>query len=80
MVQEDFANTHHSFASSYFYTPNWKPSNRIGHTSIVHLAYSTEHSLHIQSFLHVMRRRDLCLSPNKIAVQNLNIKSYTIKS
>lgn len=42
-------------------------------------AYSTETPFTFSLFLHVMRSRDLCLSPNKIAVQNLNIKVTQLK-
>lgn len=75
MFKEDFANT---IIPSHLPTSTPPTENHL--TGLVtpalsNLTYSTENSLHIQSFLHVMRSRDLCLSPNKIAVQNFKHKT-----
>lgn len=50
------------------------------HPAISNKAYSTYTPFTFSLFLHhVPRSRVLCLSTNKIAVQTLNIKSYTVK-
>lgn len=79
MFQEDFANTIIPLNLPISTPPNENHLTGFVTPALPNLTYSTENSLHIQSFLHVMRSRDLCLSPNKIAVQNLNIKVTQLK-
>lgn len=65
-----------------FLHPNGKPSNILHYIQCYPTKFTAhKRSSHIQSFflLHVTRSRVLCLSPNKIAVQTLNIKVTQLK-
>lgn len=79
MFKEDFANTivplHLPIS-----TPQLKTigQDRL-RPALSNLVYSKETPFTFSPFLHVTRSRDLCLSPKKIAVQNLNIKVTQLK-
>lgn len=65
-----------------FLHPNGKPPNILLYIQHYPKQLTVRKpSSHIQSlfFLHVMRSKVLCLSPNKIAVQTLNIKVTQLK-